>query len=912
MKNLFAFGWLRPAHRIVWALPTLALLASTLGAQAQPRYQALNVTGYNADVVANGTNVSASSVSTRFDTGGFSLMEEGYSNPSGGTATQGLPPSRIINSAVTTGLPFQLASYSASNSLRLTNGRSGTLTLSQPRALNTLYVLAATGSANTSMNVTVRFSDNSTQAFNSIFVPDWFNGLGAAVIGLGRVLNGAIGIENDSDNPRLYQFTLPLDPANRAKKVSSVSISNGGGGALNVMGLSAESSSDLIINSFDQPVPVGNYTNITIQNNGEGELIGDISVNGALVVENGGFLVTFSGNNSCHRISGPGSFTLAAGGYLEICDALGITASGTTGTIRTAGARNFSDDASYDYTAAEAQVTGNGLPATVRELYSYNALDVTLTQPVAIRQLLDLEAAGNLQLDGQALTLRSGASGTALVVNFSTGKVLGPTATVERYLDPSRNPGLGYRHYSAPVLGSTVGDLATAGFSPEVSQAVAYNGSATPGTTTPFPTVFGYDQSRVTRTSTYTPFDRGFFVPEAKESPATSAPLEVGRGYAVQIDGDEKVDFTGTLNTGNYDVSLTRVRGNADAGWALVGNPYPSPIDGRGFFTNGNAPGLDQSFYVVESEGPYSGMYRSFVKGFGGAGPGAQDEGNPFIAAGQGFFVRVSEEAVTVGGRLQFRNAQRVTNYGTQVTMQRGSTSAQPTVGLALRGTTGPVDKLFVYADAQATAAFDSGYDAWKLSNSTGLNLSSRSAANHALSIDGRPAFTAATRIALAVGVPTAGTYTLSAASLTNLPAGLDAYLSDAATGQTIKLAAGTTHRFSVSAAESQALLLGRFTLSFSAASVLASASGVSAGQVSVYPNPASGRFTVSLPAIAGARTVEATLLNSLGQVVRRQSVSLSAGGTRFDVVADGLGAGVYSLRLTAGAVSLTKRVVLQ
>ncbi|WP_035558599.1 hypothetical protein, partial [Hymenobacter sp. IS2118] len=72
-------------------------------------------------------------------------------------------------------------------------------------------------------------------------------------------------------------------------------------------------------------------------------------------------------------------------------------------------------------------------------------------------------------------------------------------------------------------------------------------------------------------------------------------------------------------------------------------------------------------------------------------------------------------------------------------------------------------------AAAPATASFDSGYDAWKLSNTTGLNLSSRSATGEALSIDGRPAFTAATRIALAVGVPAAGAYTLSAAALTNL-----------------------------------------------------------------------------------------------------------------------------------------------
>uniref|UniRef100_UPI000550CE2B T9SS type A sorting domain-containing protein n=1 Tax=Hymenobacter sp. IS2118 TaxID=1505605 RepID=UPI000550CE2B len=143
-------------------------------------------------------------------------------------------------------------------------------------------------------------------------------------------------------------------------------------------------------------------------------------------------------------------------------------------------------------------------------------------------------------------------------------------------------------------------------------------------------------------------------------------------------------------------------------------------------------------------------------------------------------------------------------------------------------------------------------------------------------------------------------------------PTGLDAYLSDAATGQTLKLASGTAYSFSVTAAEAQALLLGRFTLSFSNSAVLASSTGVSAEQVGVYPNPATGRFTVSVPAIAGARAVEATLLNSLGQVVRRQSASLSAGGANVEFGAEGLAAGVYALRLQAGASTLTRRVVLR
>ena len=75
---------------------------------------------------------------------------------------------------------------------------------------------------------------------------------------------------------------------------------------------------------------------------------------------------------------------------------------------------------------------------------------------------------------------------------------------------------MGYRHYSASVSNTTLADLATSGYAPEISQASAYNTSATPGTTTPFPTLFAYDQSRLaTATNNYAAFDKGFVVPTA-------------------------------------------------------------------------------------------------------------------------------------------------------------------------------------------------------------------------------------------------------------------------------------------------------------------------------------------------------------------------------------------------------------
>ncbi|MFD2783890.1 FG-GAP-like repeat-containing protein [Hymenobacter rubripertinctus] len=643
---------------------------------------------------------------------------------------------------------------------------------------------------------------------------------------------------------------------------------------------------DLVINTPGQSIPAGTYNTITVNSGGTGTLAGNVTVNTRVTVNSGGTL-----NDGCNNIVGAGSFTLAAGGTLGICNAAGITLSGAQGAIQSTGPRSFSTDASYVYNGTAAQTTGNGLPGQVRNLSTTNANAVTLSAATSVAQVLTVAGAGNLATAGNALTLLSRNTGTAVVVNSSTGVVVG-NATVQRYIDPSLNPGLGYRHYSAPVANTTVADLATTGFTPEVSQASTYNTSATPGTTTPFPTVFGYDQSRVTLPNAYDPFNRGFVVPA---SPAT--PLAVGQGYSVSIAADQLVDFVGTLNNGTQSLALNRVAGNADAGWQLLGNPYPAPLD-YSRVAPADRANLDAAIYVYSSTGQYAGQYRSYANGVGG---------NPVLPVGQGFFARVSSGQTS--GSLTFRNSQRLTSPDSTA-FQRPAADPRPLVQLDLRGSNGLADGFYLYAETGATAAFDSQLDAVKLPNPTGLNLSSRAASGEELAIDGRPAFTAATALALSVGVPTAGSYTLTAATLRNLPAGLDAYLSDAQTGQTVNLRTQPAYTFSVTAAQATALLTGRFTLRFSA-TVLASKAALAAAQVSLYPNPAHNTFSVQVPAIAGASAVQVELLNPLGQVVRRQSAALPAAGTTLQVEATGLAAGVYTLRLQAGTSILAKRVVL-
>lgn len=82
---------------------------------------------------------------------------------------------------------------------------------------------------------------------------------------------------------------------------------------------------------------------------------------------------------------------------------------------------------------------------------------------------------------------------------------------------------------------------------------------------------------------------------------------------------------------------------------------------------------------------------------------------------------------------------------------------------------------------------------------------------------------------------------------------------------------------------------------------------------VNVYPNPAHTGFTVSLPPINtnNAFSLEATLLNALGQVVHHQTMVVPVRGTVLYFETDGLTPGAYTLRLQAGLTSISKLVVV-
>jgi hypothetical protein len=455
---------------------------------------------------------------------------------------------------------------------------------------------------------------------------------------------------------------------------------------------------------------------------------------------------------------------------------------------------------------------------------------------------------------------------------------------VQRYIDPSIYAGTGYRHYSSPVQSTTVADLATTGFSPVVNP--DYN--TTGNTATPFPNVYGFDEARIVGTSATTQaFEYGYFSPTS-----LSSTLTVGRGYTVNINASQKVDLNGTLNTGTVAVGTLTRGGQTESGWHLLGNPYPSPLDWSVART-GLPTGVMDAVSVYKPSGQYDGTYQTYVNGVGSLP-------NGLIGSMQGFFVRVTQPVAS----FNFLNTWRATAYQNPSFNRPAET--RPLVQLDLVSAQGTHEPTFVYFEDGATAGLDNHFDAEKLPNTTGLNLSS-AAAGTKLAINGLPVQNAATMVPLNVGVPTTGTYSLTAASLVNL-ATTDVYLHDALTGQQINLKQQSSYSFTASNAT---LLTGRFTLTFGPLRPTATKNSFSAASVSLYPNPAHKSFTVLVPAVRGESQAMLTLYNVLGQITRETIVALPAAGTQLNMDVRQLPAGVYMLRVQAGASTITKRVVV-
>jgi hypothetical protein len=97
------------------------------------------------------------------------------------------------------------------------------------------------------------------------------------------------------------------------------------------------------------------------------------------------------------------TFTLNSGATLGVGSANGITASSPSGNIQVSGTRSYNSGASYVYDGTVGQVTGDGLPATLKSLTISNTVAaVVLSQNTAVT---NLKVSANTTLDSNNKTV---------------------------------------------------------------------------------------------------------------------------------------------------------------------------------------------------------------------------------------------------------------------------------------------------------------------------------------------------------------------------------------------------------------------------------------------------------------------------------------------------------------------------
>ena len=209
------------------------LLLSFYNLKAQSGLQDVACIGYNQDVVADDATTALGSTTTGVDYATGHVFIANNFNPGAGVCatTNTWPLGNVVNSITTSGLTYNLQNPGTFNVLLIPSGSSGALTVINPVAVTSLYLLANGGGAACTVSATITFADASTQVV-SCSVPDWCSGISPATEHFYRKVRdtaSSCSTSNIDLCQYMYDITLAINVANQSKAVTSISFNNTGG-----------------------------------------------------------------------------------------------------------------------------------------------------------------------------------------------------------------------------------------------------------------------------------------------------------------------------------------------------------------------------------------------------------------------------------------------------------------------------------------------------------------------------------------------------------------------------------------------------------------------------------------------------------------------------------------------------------
>ena len=512
----------------------------------------------------------------------------------------------------------------------------------------------------------------------------------------------------------------------------------------------------------------------------------------------------------------------------------------TAPTIQTSTNSNISD-----LGLTVTQLGGTDLVVASGELI----LDQT---PVSVNSITvnpgaKLTLASGKTLTAGTLTLQSDATnGSATFVD--NGGTLSATATVQQYLTGARN-----WYFTSPITSATSNVVTgTVG-----NQLWSYSEP-------------GYNWNPIT---------------------ATDSTLHVGNGYVAKLAIDGTLSFTGTLNTGNQQVSLIRTEnGKAKRGFNLIGNPYPSYLDPTTVINS--APEMENTvWYRIKVSSTYHFETVNTTSGIGtnNSGAGAVTK---YIPPMQAFWVRVAPTYTAKS--LTFTNTMRSHEAGTN-RLRVKEQNTQQIVRLQVSNGISS-DETVLYSDPNASGSYDP-YDSQKMTNSiASIPEIYTLAGTEQLAINGLDVIPYDTEFPIGFTTGQAGTnFSIKASQFSNFETGIQILLHDYLLNTTQDLAMADYSFTSDAVATST-----RFTVLFKAPSV---ATGINQNaNANVWISLANNQILVN--GVSGESTV--AVYNAVGQrlVSQRLIASTKSVGTFVP--------GVYLVTVTNSSKSVTQKVIIK
>jgi len=378
--------------------------------------------------------------------------------------------------------------------------------------------------------------------------------------------------------------------------------------------------------------------------------------------------------------------------------------------------------------------------------------------------------------------------------------------------------------------------------------------------------------------------------------------LGVMKGYVANLPTDGIVTFTGgTLNnSASTPINLTFTLGQTNAGFNLVGNPYPSYLNAMAAINANSA--LEKSiWYRTKASSTYYFETINTTSGLSTNNAGVYLTG--YVPPMQAFWVKTSSATTLVFNNNERSHSKTAGETGTVATTLLKSPVANKVVQQLLRLLVSNginSDEAVIYFNPNASNGFDP-YDSQKRSNANAaIPEIYTTVGNLNMVFNGMNSITLDSDLVLGFTTGQSNSFTIKASEMSNFDASIKVILKDKLLNVEKNLTDGLAYSFTSDAITTN----NRFSIVFKSASISTGNIGVNeVSPVTVFRN-VNNQITILRSNVVNEGTV--TVCNTTGQSL----ASCSTTGTT-TVLNRSFVPGVYFVTVNADGNKITKKIIV-